>query len=179
MTEWQDLVDELSCALPCKCEARAGPWWLVGWSTPWKHVLYKFRPQPGRSPEKPTSCSSAGTVKITHEDKWPWWYWQISVAEHGQSCCLMHSSHLAPLALVLRFPKSRLQHFVCKISLWISMISPILSCISALQTLAKQHKDVFCQIHWASSPNTLCVFLLLLSVSGKTSPHYVKSYKKL
>lgn len=36
------------------------------------------------------------------------------------SCCLIHSSHVAPLALVLRFPKSKLQHFVFQISLWIS-----------------------------------------------------------
>lgn len=92
-----------------------------------------------------------------------------------QSCCLIRSFWL----FVFRFPKSRLQNFVCQISLWISMISPILSCISGLQTPAKQHEGVFCQIHWGSSPSTLHAFLLLLSLSGKTSSHYVKSSKKL
>lgn len=91
--------------------------------------------------------------------------------------CLIHSSHAAPLACTLVFPKSRLQYYVCQIPLWIWMISSIMSCINGLQSLGKQHKGVFCQIDWDSSPSMLHVFLLLLLLSGKTSPQYVKSSK--
>lgn len=68
---------------------------------------------------------------------------------------------------------------LCVIPLWISMISSIMSCINGLQSLGKQHKGVFCQIHWDSMPSMLHVFLLLLLHAGKTSPHYVKSPKQL
>lgn len=93
------------------------------------------------------------------------------------SCCLIHSSHATALACTLIFPKRRLQYYVCQIPFWISMISSIMSCINGLQSLGKQHKGVFCQIHWDSSPSMLHVFLLLLLLSGKTSPQYVKSSK--
>lgn len=160
------------------CDSRASSWWQEYGEQYETHVPHRFMSQLEGTPEKPTACSSAGTewkylMRTNHCDDTE----RFLFLSIRPSCCLIQSSHATPLACTLIFPKSRLQYYVCQIPLWIGMISSIMSCINGLQSLGKQHKGVFCQIHWDSSPSMLHVFLLLLLLSGKTSPQYVKSSK--